>query len=80
MARRSTTLKFLRPVKAVFERVLGWLIVGALAHAWGMYDKHRIERDSGAGNPWWSALFYWLCWVLLGVGALAFVGRVVGLV
>jgi Kdo2-lipid IVA lauroyltransferase/acyltransferase len=31
MARRSTTLKFLRPVKGVFERVLGWLIVGTLA-------------------------------------------------
>ena len=31
MARRSTTLKFLRPVKGIFERVLGWLIVGTLA-------------------------------------------------
>jgi KDO2-lipid IV(A) lauroyltransferase len=31
MARRSTTLKFLRPMKGVFERVLGWLIVGSLA-------------------------------------------------
>ena len=31
MARRSTTLKFLRPVKAAFEHVLGWLIVGTLA-------------------------------------------------
>ena len=31
MARRSTTLKFLRPVKGAFERVLGWLIVGTLA-------------------------------------------------
>jgi KDO2-lipid IV(A) lauroyltransferase len=31
MARRSTTLKFLRPLKRAFERVLGWLVVGALA-------------------------------------------------
>jgi len=31
MARRSTTVKFLRPLKGAFERVLGWLVVGALA-------------------------------------------------
>ncbi len=59
----------------------GWaLVIGALVHGWGMYDKHRIEQDSAAEDPWWSALFYWLCWVLLAVGALAFVGRLVGLV
>jgi KDO2-lipid IV(A) lauroyltransferase len=31
MARRSSTLKFLRPLKGGFERVLGWLIIGTLA-------------------------------------------------
>src|ERR1041384_7487411 len=31
MARRSTRLSFLRPLKGAGERVLGWLIVGALA-------------------------------------------------
>ena len=31
MARRSTALKFLRPLKGAFERLLGWLTVGALA-------------------------------------------------
>ncbi|MCE3250037.1 MAG: hypothetical protein K0R41_3862 [Geminicoccaceae bacterium] len=66
------------------ERLAGlgvWaLVIGALVHGWGMYDKHRIERGSGAENPWWSALLYWLCWVLLAVGALALVARVVGIV
>lgn len=66
------------------ERLAGFgvwtLVMGALVHGWRMYDKHRIERGSGAENPWWSVLLYWLCWVLLAVGALALVGRVVGVV
>ena len=56
------------------------LIVGALAHGWGMYDKHRIEQGSASVEPWWSALLYWACWVLLGGGALVMSGRLLGLV
>jgi hypothetical protein len=39
MARRSTTLKFLRPLKGAFERVLGWLIVGTLG-ALRLVNRH----------------------------------------
>jgi len=55
MARKSTTLKFLRPVKGAFERVLGWLIVGALAVLRRINRQHmanfagRLMRVVG---PW----------------------------
>ena len=55
MARRSTTLKFLRPVKGAFERVLGWLIVGTLAVLRRINRQHmanfagRLMRVVG---PW----------------------------
>ena len=42
------------------------LLLGALLHAWGMFDKHRIEQRTGAADPWWSRCLYWLCWGLLG--------------
>ena len=51
------------------------LIIGGVAHAWGMYDKHRIESSSGVGDSWWSAALYWACWVLLVVGALLLSGK-----
>lgn len=41
------------------------LITGLVMHAWGMYDKHRLERDEGAGRLWWAELLYWGCWVAL---------------
>ena len=56
------------------------LIVGAVVHAWGMYDKHRIERSSDSADPWWSSLLYWGCWLVLAVGALVLSGRLLGLV
>lgn len=53
-----------------------WLLMtGAVVHAWGMYDKHRIEQGSGLAEPWWSTLLYWVCWALLGLGALVLLLR-----
>ena len=42
------------------------LMLGALLHAWGMFDKHRLERGSAADDLWWSRALYWICWGLLG--------------
>jgi hypothetical protein len=41
------------------------LVIGLVMHAWGMYDKHRLEVRSEMAQPWWATLFYWVCWVAL---------------
>lgn len=38
---------------------------GLLLHAWGMYDKHRLERGSDAASVRYAAALYWICWGLL---------------
>lgn len=53
-----------------------WILVGgAIVHAWGMYDKNRLERIADAPDVWWHVYAYWSCWFLLGIGALALVMR-----
>lgn len=42
------------------------LAIGLVMHAWGMYDKHRIEEQSNVLNVWWATPFYWGCWIALG--------------
>jgi KDO2-lipid IV(A) lauroyltransferase len=55
MARRSTTLKFLRPLKGVFERILGWLVVGTLA-VLRRINRQRMSKMLGRvmriAGPW----------------------------
>lgn len=54
-----------------------WILLGgAVAHAWGMYDKNRLEQSAGAPDVWWHVYAYWLCWLVLGVGALVLSLRV----
>ena len=43
MARRSPARKALRPLKGIFERVLGWLIVGTLAVLRRTNRKHMAN-------------------------------------
>jgi hypothetical protein len=41
------------------------LLAGLLTHAFGMWDKHRLEiRTGGDRGPWVLAL-YWICWLML---------------
>ena len=40
---------------------------GLFLHAFGMWDKHRMERQEGARDPAWVAGLYWACWLLLGI-------------
>ena len=49
-------------------RAAGMITLAGLAvHAFGMWDKHRIERRTGdeTGRLIVAAL-YWVCWLMLG--------------
>ena len=41
------------------------LLAGVTVHAWGMYDKHRLERRSETASVPFAAALYWSCWILL---------------
>lgn len=46
------------------------LVIGIIMHAWGMFDKNRLEKQADASIPSWSKALYIVCWVcllLLGV-------------
>jgi hypothetical protein len=48
-------------------------VAGLTMHAFGMWDKHRLESLAPESTTWVVAL-YWACWLLLaGVVALLFV-------
>jgi hypothetical protein len=51
-------------------------VVGLSVHAFGMWDKHRLEARGQAENPLWVVALYWVCWLLLaGVLAMLLVWR-----
>lgn len=41
-------------------------VVGLCLHAFGMWDKHRLEAQDDVENAKWLAALYWVCWLLLG--------------
>jgi hypothetical protein len=48
------------------------LITGAVLHAWGMLERHRL--DAAAPRVWWSEGLYWLCWgILIVIGVLVLI-------
>lgn len=50
---------------AIRHGALPLILLGALMHARGMWEKHRLETVLDAANPWWVTLLYWTCWALL---------------
>ena len=49
---------------------------GVITHAFGMWDKHRLETEAHADTAPWVAVLYWVCWLLLAVGVvLLFIRR-----
>lgn len=40
---------------------------GLSLHAFGMWDKHRVEAADHAETPLWVVALYWVCWLLLAV-------------
>ena len=50
-----------------FGRLAGVItVVGLSLHAFGMWDKHRVEARDQAESPLWVMVLYWVCWLLLG--------------
>ena len=50
-------------------------LVGVVAHAFGMWDKHRLEAAVPAQSGPWVVGLYWICWLLLaGVIVFVFIG------
>ena len=50
---------------------------GLTLHAFGMWDKHRLEAVDHPENPRWVVALYWVCWLLLAavLGLLFFSNR-----
>ena len=40
---------------------------GLSLHAFGMWDKHRLEAVGQSEHPPWIVALYWVCWLLLAV-------------
>jgi len=54
-----------------FGRLAGAItVVGLSLHAFGMWDKHRVEGAIRDRTRFWAAVLYWVCWLLLA-GVLA---------
>ncbi len=52
------------------------VLAGVMAHAFGMWDKHRLEGRGHAPREPWITVLYWVCWLLLaGVVVFLVVGR-----
>ncbi|MCI0488707.1 MAG: hypothetical protein L0229_19125 [Blastocatellia bacterium] len=43
------------------------LLVGLFAHAWGMFQKHKLESQTAITRIWWAEALYWACWLALVV-------------
>jgi hypothetical protein len=41
------------------------VVTGIVMHAWGMYQKHRMENAKGNTRIWWVEAMYWSCWLIL---------------
>ena len=50
-------------------------IGGAVLHAWGMRERHRLEREGRGERVWWFEALYWSCWLALLVVAGLIVAR-----
>jgi hypothetical protein len=52
--------------------------VGGTVHAWGMLDKHGIEKRAAFANPRFTEFLYWVCWLSLAGLAAYYVASVLG--
>ena len=41
-------------------------IAGLAVHAFGMWDKHRVEKRTEADADRLVLTLYWVCWLMLG--------------
>lgn len=54
------------------------VLAGAVLHAWGMRERHRLEHEDGSERVWWYEALYWSCWIALLVVAGLIVPRLIG--
>jgi hypothetical protein len=40
-------------------------LAGVLVHAFGMWDKHRLEAEASADRGLLVPALYWVCWLIL---------------
>jgi hypothetical protein len=40
-------------------------VAGVGLHAFGMWDKHRLEANANVQTGRWILALYWVCWLLL---------------
>ena len=57
-------------VALVFRQLLGplalpLLVIGLVAHGWGMMGKHLLDTSGTKPMPRWSDWVYWACWALI---------------
>ena len=49
-----------------FSRSAGLIVIAGVAtHAFGMWDKHRLEAQRNDETGRWVIALYWACWLLL---------------
>ena len=41
------------------------VFAGIVTHAFGMWDKHRLEEQAHVATGRWIVALYWACWLLL---------------
>jgi hypothetical protein len=51
--------------EALSRYALAILLIGLVAHAFGMFQKHRLEGQAEGVRVWWAEVSYWLCWLAL---------------
>jgi uncharacterized membrane protein YebE (DUF533 family) len=40
-------------------------LAGVVVHAFGMWDKHRLEAQTAANHGPFVRALYWVCWLML---------------
>ena len=60
-----------------FSQSAGLIVfAGVVTHAFGMWDKRRLEAQAHVETGPWVVALYWVCWLLLaGVVTFLFMGR-----
>lgn len=53
------------------------LVTGIALHAWGMWQKHRLEAAIDDAMPAWVQALYWVCWLALALIVAFLVARLV---
>jgi len=54
---------------------IGTTLTGLALHSFGMWDKHRLEAQTGPDSPVWIQATYWICWIMLAILAVAITMR-----